>query len=60
LNFVVWRRDHSAFSETREPSGAAPVTVFGTTMNAQRTPVNPARLEKLRSSSAQSRAPSIS
>ncbi len=56
----MWRRDQSLWNSTRLPSAAVPVSDFGTTMYAQRVPVNPAVFEKLRNSIAHSRAPSIS
>src|SRR5687767_4242549 len=60
LNLVVCRRVHSLCSGTADPSAARPLTLFGTTVNAQRTPVKPAVLLNERNSIATSRAPGIS
>jgi hypothetical protein len=60
LNFVDWRRNQSAWRLEGSPRAVRPWSSFGTTVNAQRVPVNPAVFEKLRNSMAHSRDPSIS
>ena len=60
LNLVDCRRNHSAWRLTGSPAADCPISSFGTTVKAQRVPVNPAVFEKLLNSMATSRAPSIS
>src|SRR5262249_41891264 len=60
LNFVEWRRFQSPCRETLSPELVVPMSDLGMTVKAQRTPVNPAVLLKLRNSIATSRAPGIS
>src|SRR5579872_7383695 len=60
LNFVVCRRFQRLWSDTASPELVVPIRDLGTTVKAQRTPVNPAVLLKLRNSIATSRAPGIS
>ena len=60
LNVVDWRRSQRPLRATRSPDAVRPVTSLGTTVNAQRVPVNPALLENERNSMATSRAPSTS
>ena len=60
LNFVDWRRTQSACRLTGSPDADRPWSSLGTTVYAQRVPVNPALFENDRNSMATSRAPSIS
>jgi hypothetical protein len=60
LNFVVERRSQRACRLVSFPSRLAAINVFGTTVKAQRNPVNPPFFEKLRNSIAHWRAPGIS
>ena len=52
MNFVVMRRFQSGCSGLRSPLAVAASRSFGTTMKAQRVPVNPPFFEKLRNSIA--------
>ena len=54
------RRNQSAWRLDGWPLAVRPWSSLGTTVKAQRVPVNPAVFEKLRNSMAHSRAPSIS
>ena len=60
LNLVDCRRNHKPCRLTASPAAERPMSSFGTTVKAQRVPVNPAVFEKLRNSMATSRAPSTS
>jgi hypothetical protein len=54
------RRFHSGCSGLNSPDFVCALSVFGTTVKAQRVPVKPPFFEKLRNSIAHSRAPGIS
>ena len=54
------RRFQSGWSGLDSPPAVVACRVLGTTVKAQRVPVKPPFLEKLRNSMAHSRAPGIS